>query len=208
MTSKYKINLTLIKFCFLFIFTLNANSSIYIEREIENPKVEPDAANQPLPELKDDLFPSYDLDQQTGCLAVTIYFEARGESVSGQFAVGRVILNRVTSRKYPNRICDVVYQNAHRKNRCQFSFACDGKIEDPRNENAWLLAMGLAKILVGDSPQIYFVREFLLSMLLNDELIRSTHYHASYVRPGWSKRLERSGQIGQHIFYISQRVWS
>ena len=61
------------------------------------------------------------------CLARAIYFEARGESTLGILAVGRVILNRVASKAYPNSVCRVVYQNDNRRNRCQFSFACDGK---------------------------------------------------------------------------------
>ena len=60
------------------------------------------------------------------CLARAIYFEARGEPVSGKIAVGRVILNRVESKACPDSICEVVYENAHLRNRCQFSFACDG----------------------------------------------------------------------------------
>src|SRR5262249_58140344 len=60
------------------------------------------------------------------CLAEAIYFEARGEAVRGQMAVAQVVLNRVFSEKYPNTVCGVVYQNAHRRLHCQFTFACDG----------------------------------------------------------------------------------
>ena len=67
---------------------------------------------------------------QQRCLAEGIYFEARGEPVSGQAAVSQVILNRVRNPHYPNTICGVVYQNKHWRNRCQFSFACD-RIRDP-----------------------------------------------------------------------------
>ena len=67
------------------------------------------------------------------CMAAALYHEARGESTMGQLAVARVILNRARSRAYPNSICGVVYQNAERANRCQFSFACDGLSDYPRN---------------------------------------------------------------------------
>jgi spore germination cell wall hydrolase CwlJ-like protein len=60
------------------------------------------------------------------CLAEGIYFEARGEKVEGQAAVAQVILNRVRNPTFPNTICGVVYQNDTWRNRCQFSFACDG----------------------------------------------------------------------------------
>ncbi len=164
--------------------------------------------NYLLPELKIGLFPTYKLSRQTGCLAIAIYYEARGEQVAGQVAVGQVILNRVISRKYPDNICDVVYQNAEKFNRCQFSFTCDGKMENPRNKQSWDQAMLLARILVGKDGLALYAKKLLLSSLLNQKLARSTHYHATYVRPGWSRRLERTGQIGQHIFYISARVWS
>ena len=55
------------------------------------------------------------------CLADAVYFEARGEPLRGQMAVAQVIMNRVFSGYYPNNVCGVVYQNAHRHLRCQFS---------------------------------------------------------------------------------------
>lgn len=45
------------------------------------------------------------------CVARAIYHEARGETIIGQRAVAHVINNRVTSSKYPNSYCDVVYQH-------------------------------------------------------------------------------------------------
>jgi spore germination cell wall hydrolase CwlJ-like protein len=70
------------------------------------------------------------------CLANAIYFEARSESVRGQAAVAQVVLNRVRNPTYPASICGVVYQNDHWLNRCQFSFACDGRkkrVTEPRS---------------------------------------------------------------------------
>jgi spore germination cell wall hydrolase CwlJ-like protein len=134
------------------------------------------------------------------CLAEGMYFEARGESVSGQLAVGRVILNRVTSVAYPNSICGVVYQNDDKRNRCQFSFACDGK-EDVVTESAkyeeiegyanWLLA-GEAK------PTHAFQMASLQA---------STHYHADYVAPNWANRLTLTGRIGHHYFYFDPSAY-
>jgi hypothetical protein len=68
-------------------------------------------------------FRSYN--KEIECLTAAIYFEARGEPIIGQNMVAQVVLNRVESAYYPDTVCDVVYQNAHRKNACQFSFACD-----------------------------------------------------------------------------------
>ena len=75
--------------------------------------------SQPLP-------PSVFSKAEQKCLANAIYFEARSESLRGQAAVAQVVLNRVRNPAYPNSICGVVYQNDNWRNRCQFSFACDG----------------------------------------------------------------------------------
>jgi spore germination cell wall hydrolase CwlJ-like protein len=82
------------------------------------------------------------------CLAEAIYFEARGEPERGQLAVGRVIINRAESGRYPDSICGVVYQNAHKRNRCQFSFACDGKPETVTDPASWRTALTAARRLL------------------------------------------------------------
>jgi spore germination cell wall hydrolase CwlJ-like protein len=134
---------------------------------------------------------------QTRCLSLALYHEARGEPAQGQFAVGRVILNRAASRYYPGTICGVVYQNAERLNRCQFSFACDGKPDQAGNMDAWQAAVAMAERLM--------CRDICGGVAISADLIRSTHYHATYVRPSWSKKLQRTGQIGGHVFYFTNR---
>ena len=134
---------------------------------------------------------------ETRCLSLALYHEARGEPALGQLAVGRVILNRTASRYYPGTICGVVYQNAARLNRCQFSFACDGKSDQAGNMRAWQAAVQMAERLL--------CRDECGGMAISADLIRSTHYHATYVRPRWSKKLRRTGQIGGHIFYFASR---
>ena len=132
--------------------------------------------------------------KEIGCLARAIYFEARGEPWSGQRAVAQVILNRVKSEYYPDTICDVVYQNDHLKNACQFSFACDGipdKIKEPE-------AFKRAELIARESFQCNE-----LWCETDAPLARSTHYHADTVKPWWSKKLERTGQVGSHIFYYT-----
>lgn len=122
------------------------------------------------------------------CLAEGIYFEARGESAKGQAAVAQVILNRVRNPTYPNSICGVVYQNKHWRNRCQFSFACDGirdRVSSPRH---WQLAVDLA--MATTAGKIWL-----------DQVGSSTHYHATYVNPRWAHSMKRVGKIGLHIFY-------
>lgn len=129
-----------------------------------------------------------DFDRQRQCLATGLYFEARGETYEGQLAVAEVVLNRVQSKYYPNSICGVVYQGANRSSGCQFSFACDGVSDIPRNKKAWSRAYAAAtKVLNGYS------RATLVG--------GATYYHADYVRPRWAREMTPVAKIGKHIFY-------
>jgi len=129
------------------------------------------------------------------CLAQAVYFEARGEPAEGQLAVAQVVMNRVASQYYPNNVCDVVYQNQNRRNRCQFSFACDGRPERINDQEAWGVATTIAtKVLTGE----------VMSEAVG---VQATHYHASYVRPNWIRDMVKIRQIGAHIFY-RVRAWS
>ncbi len=122
------------------------------------------------------------------CLAEAIYFEARGENDEGQIAVAQVVLNRVKNPSYPNSICGVVYQNRHKRNRCQFSFACDGIKDRISSPGAWAKAQRLALEVLDGKQYLKLVDA-------------STHYHATYVNPRWAKSMAKRGQIGEHIFY-------
>jgi spore germination cell wall hydrolase CwlJ-like protein len=127
------------------------------------------------------------------CLAEVIYFEARGESVRGQMAVAQVILNRVFSGKYPNSVCGVVYQNAHRRLHCQFSFACDGIPDVIREPDMWERAKTIAT-------------ESLDGKIWLPEVGKATHYHASWVRPRWVREMTKMHKLGIHTFY-RPRAW-
>jgi len=129
--------------------------------------------------------------RQLNCLARGIYFEARGEPIRGQLAVGRVILNRVKSKAYPDSVCEVVYQNKDRRNRCQFSFACDGKPDEIKERAEWgVILMHAAWLLASDMDD------------KSTRLVRyATNYHADYVSPHWSRILVLAGRIGHHLFY-------
>jgi len=127
-------------------------------------------------------------EREQQCLTAGIYFEARGESVRGQAAVAQVILNRVRNPAYPNSICGVVYQNEKWRNRCQFSFACDGIKDRVASPQHWKTAKEVA--LAVTAGKIWL-----------EEVGTATHYHATYVHPRWAKFMERTKKIGQHIFY-------
>ena len=131
------------------------------------------------------------------CLAQNIYFEAGNQPVAGKVAVSQVVINRVEHPSYPDNICDVVYQAKLRvnwknefvpiKNKCQFSWFCDGKSDDPVDSQTWLLSMHIARDVV---QQKY-----------GDITEGSTHYHSDKVDPYWASSLNRTVVINNHIFY-------
>jgi len=126
------------------------------------------------------------------CLADAIYFESRGEPVRGQIAVAQVVMNRVFSPFYPNDVCGVVYQNAHRHLACQFTFACDGKPETVDEPDAWKRAQEIA-------------RQTLDGKLWLPNIGKATHYHAYWVHPWWVRTMRKLDRLGVHTFYRPRR---
>jgi spore germination cell wall hydrolase CwlJ-like protein len=124
-------------------------------------------------------------DSERRCLAEAVYFEANGESEAGQRAVAAVILNRTADPRYPKTICGVVYQGAQRSG-CQFSFACDGIHQTPSGPG-WNRARRIA--------------DQALAGAFRDPTHGATHFHATYVAPGWANRLIETAAIGLHVFY-------
>ena len=122
------------------------------------------------------------------CLANAIYFEARGESVRGQIAVAQVVMNRVFSGYYPNDVCGVVYQNAHRHLACQFTFACDGRSKAIHEPEAMERAKRIATATLD-------------GRLWLPEIGKATHYHAYWVHPWWVRTMHKLYKLGVHTFY-------
>lgn len=126
------------------------------------------------------------------CLAMNVYHEARSESLAGQYAVADVVLNRVESRLYPDSICGVVFQaktweGVPIRDKCQFSWYCDGKSDTPKEKRAWLYSQLVAhKVVHG---------------YVKDNTDGSVYYHANYVRPFWSKHYDHTVTLGSHLFY-------
>ncbi len=139
-----------------------------------------------------DLIEPDSMESEQRCLAEAVYFEARSEPEEGQAAVAQVVLNRVKSGLYPSSVCGVVYQNRHRFMGCQFSFACEGKSLRITDAASWRVATQIASAVIEG-------RTYL------SEVGDATHYHAAYVRPGWSRRLKKMDVIGRHIFYQLKR---
>jgi spore germination cell wall hydrolase CwlJ-like protein len=132
------------------------------------------------------------------CLALNIYHEARGEDLDGMMAVGNVTMNRLMSERFPGSICGVVFQGMHRQNwknesvpkrdQCHFSWYCDGKSDEPTDHRAWASAVMLAQMLLTSPDYV-------------DITNGATHYHTTGVKPWWCKDMKPLGTIGNHVFY-------
>lgn len=148
------------------------------------------------------------------CIALNVYYEARADNLAGKYAVADVVLNRVEDKRFPDTVCGVVYeavmyeswktkQHADlpdeeriyypKRDRCQFSWYCDGKPDEPAQMTAWRDAQIIA----------YNIVQFNTYRGITDG---ATHYHATYVTPKWGTIEWRPvyhliGRIGEHIFY-------
>ncbi|WP_299613882.1 cell wall hydrolase [uncultured Tateyamaria sp.] len=121
------------------------------------------------------------------CLSEALYFEARGETVKGQFAVAEVIMNRVRSARFPDNVCGVINQGTGRKYQCQFTYTCDGNPETIHEPRAFDRVSKVARtVLDGRAP---------------DLTKGATHYHTTAVRPRWSRVYTKTAAIGVHVFY-------
>lgn len=143
-------------------------------------------SNQPAPERAVPTEPQIDARQQD-CLAQAIYYEARGESQRGQIAVAEVIMNRVRSGAYPNSVCGVVYQGSHRSTGCQFTFTCDGSLNQRPRGRAWDRAQRVATAVMSG-----YTRPITQG---------ATHYHTHAVNPVWNSGLVETTNIESHVFY-------
>ena len=151
--------------------------------------------------LKPDYFSNITYsNEELECLALNIYFEAGVESTAGKLAVANVTINRKNSSDYPNTICSVVKEGKHYhdkkvdkkyplRDRCQFSWYCDGKDDTPYNTEKYQEILDLIEsILYNEHPFI-------------DITDGALFYHADYVNPSWAKTKQRTTEINDHIFY-------
>jgi spore germination cell wall hydrolase CwlJ-like protein len=127
--------------------------------------------------------------REKNCLTTAIYFEARGESATGQKAVAEVIIARTRVPGRPRSICGVVYEGSHRKTGCQFSFTCDGISDKVRDFGSWRQAQRIAANVMRTGGKV------------NPVAGGATFYHADYVSPRWASRMVKVAEIGTHIFY-------
>ena len=127
------------------------------------------------------------------CLAQAVYYEAAGEGVDGGRAVAQVVLNRVRHPGFPSTVCGVVYQGAEKTTGCQFSFTCDGAMQRVPVPGLWNRSRQIA--------------EEALKGRVFAAVGHATHYHADYVLPYWADSLDKSVQVGRHIFYRLPRIF-
>ena len=133
--------------------------------------------------------------EELECMSKNIYFEAALESTAGKLAVAQVTMNRVNSARYPNTVCKVVYQGRHYKsglpvkNRCQFSWYCDGKLDVPHSGAMWRDSNDIAMYVL-TTPSLIDITD------------GATHYHADYISsPRWADPKRKTVEIDTHIFY-------
>ena len=158
--------------------------SVSLQRPIAREAAWLQQAGWPLYALVDRFSTGAPLDEEANCIAVAVYHEARGETLEGQLAVARVIMNRAASGRYPASWCGVV------KQPWQFSFVRNGYMPSvDQSSQAWRNALGVTRLAINNAVQ----------SVPTDCL----WYHANYVSPSWGRRLTRVSQIGAHIFYRS-----
>jgi spore germination cell wall hydrolase CwlJ-like protein len=129
---------------------------------------------------------------QVKCLATSIFFEAKGEPLSGQAAVARVVMNRV-KHGFASTPCKVVYQTTMRERSdglvklCQFSWVCEGKTKPNELDPRYIKALNIAfRVIADDAFKDVIPKNVLF-------------FHSINVDPNWPYR--KVSQIGNHIFY-------
>lgn len=143
------------------------------------------------------------------CIALNVYYEARADNLAGKYAVADVVMNRVNDSRFPNTVCEVIRQGIMyeswstkqhkdlpdeervywpKRDRCQFSWFCDGLADEPENQASWRDAQIIAY-------------NFIQFGSFRGITEGATHYHATYVSPSWSLVYQVVGRIGAHIFY-------
>ena len=131
------------------------------------------------------------------CLAQNIYFEAGNQPLAGKIAVSQVVLNRLEHNSYPGTVCGVIYDAKYvenwrgnmvpRRNKCQFSWFCDGKSDEPLDTKTWMESLVVARDVMDG--------------FYGDITEGATHYHATTVNPYWADSLNETVVINDHIFY-------
>ncbi|WP_430229257.1 cell wall hydrolase [Nitrosomonas communis] len=126
------------------------------------------------------------LDDAITCLSRTIYWEARGDGTDGMEAIANVVMNRLGHEGFPNTICGVVKQG-HEQGACQFSWWCDGRLDDAEEDEPYAIAKEIARKA--------------LNRQLPDRTNGALYYHHHNASPSWSGKYIKTIKVGKHDFY-------
>tara|TARA_R110000822_G_scaffold154016_4_gene293461 strand:+ start:392 stop:946 length:555 start_codon:yes stop_codon:yes gene_type:complete len=154
------------------------------------------------------LYPAVDIHGEFYCLAVNAYHEARGASFDEKIATSQVVMNRVDSKRYPHTICEVITEGPIKeswktrkdptleqedrvyyptRNRCQFSWYCDGRSDDVNNLDGW-----------EDSV----IAAYIVYMGFGEDMVNgATHYYAhKKVNPNWAATMVVTAKLDGHTY--------
>lgn len=144
--------------------------------------------------------------EQVYCLAKNVYYESKGEDITGQFAVASVTINRTKDPRYPDTICEVVKQKTIFKDKslvvCAFSWFCErdkgGDKEIPlKNKDGTINQTAIDQFQIA-----VMVSLKALTGAISDNTNGATHFHNPNISsPDWRKRLIRTARFGNHDFY-------
>ena len=126
------------------------------------------------------------LDNSITCLARTIYWEARGEGAAGMEAIASVVMNRLGHEGFPSTICEVVMQG-HERGACQFSWWCDGRSDDAKEDQSYAIAKEIARRA--------------LNLQLTDRTGGALYFHQRKVTPSWGGEYIKTGEVAGFVFY-------
>jgi spore germination cell wall hydrolase CwlJ-like protein len=126
-------------------------------------------------------------DDAYNCFALNLYWEARSEGREGMMAVGWVVLNRMSSAKYPDSVCAVIHQGGERP-PCEFNWWCDGRSDRPTEPRSWKIAQQITDQMLSDPPP--------------DPTDGALWFHLDSIQvPNWLRPRERTLHLRRHYFY-------
>lgn len=153
----------------------------------QSPQAEPQAAPITRTEvLAVDPAGQAPLDDAITCLSRTLYWEAKGAERADMEAVANVVLNRLGHEGFPGTVCEVVKQGSE-KSPCQFSWWCDGRLDQVEEEERYRVAKEIARKA--------------LNQQLRDRTDGALYFHDRSVAPDWSRAYIKTREIGRFSFY-------
>ena len=204
--------ISLFLFLLLSVATIGAITVVVPNLVDTNKYVAPELSEE---KLESNIEPEVELEvnfdiEEARCLAENVYHEARNQGTAGWLAVAAVTMNRVIDKRFPNTICEVVFQAETKeswktkskkdildserifypiRHRCQFSWYCDGKSDDLNNINVFMEIMSFTRLLLTSQAVMFDITD------------GATFYHADSITPSWAKSKIKTIEIGDHIFY-------